>query len=71
MLSSILNAYFCTFIFLILYFSTLFTYFICFFARVTMPLKGAKKKNYNKKYYVQNKDKISEQKKTSYHKELE
>jgi len=43
-------------------FSTLFTYFICFFARLTMPLKGTKKKKYNKKYYVQNKDKISEQK---------
>jgi len=36
-----------------------------------MPLKGAKKKYYNKKYYAQNKDKISEQKKTAYYEVLE
>ena len=36
-----------------------------------MPLKGAKKKAYNKKYYAENKDKISENKKDSYHEELD
>ena len=34
--------------------------FIC---EVNMPLKGAKKKKYNKKYYADNKQKISEWKK--------
>ena len=28
-----------------------------------MPLKGAKKKNYNKKYYADNKEKIADKKK--------
>ena len=36
-----------------------------------MPLKGAKKKVYNKKYYTDNKDKISEEKRDSYREELD
>jgi len=31
-----------------------------------MPLKGAKKKSYNKKYYEENKEKITEKKKAKY-----
>ena len=36
-----------------------------------MPLKGANKRNYNKKYYADNKDKISEKKKVAYQEELD
>ena len=36
-----------------------------------MPLKGAKKRTYNKKYYAENKDKISERKKVVYHDDLD
>ena len=36
-----------------------------------MPLKGAKKKKYNKKYYADNKQKISERKKEAYRKNTE
>ena len=36
-----------------------------------MPLKGAKKRCYNEKYYADNKDTISERKKAAYHEELE
>ena len=31
-----------------------------------MPLKGGKKKSYNKKYYKENKEKIAEKKKAKY-----
>ena len=36
-----------------------------------MPLKGAKKKSYNKKYYTENKERISEKKKEAYQEDLE
>ena len=36
-----------------------------------MPLKGAKKKKYNKKYYADNKQKISEWKKEAYRNNIE
>ena len=36
-----------------------------------MPLKGAKKKTYNKKCYAENKDKVTEKKRDSYHEELD
>jgi len=36
-----------------------------------MPLKGAKRATYNKKYYTDNKDKIFKQKKVAYHEDLE
>ena len=36
-----------------------------------MPLKGAKKKKYNKRYYADNKQNISEQKKEAYRKNIE
>ena len=36
-----------------------------------MPLKGAKKRRYNKQYYAANKDTISEKKKVAYQDELE
>ena len=36
-----------------------------------MPLKGAKKRKYNKKYYAENKDKISQHKTETYHENLE
>ena len=35
-----------------------------------MPLKGAKKSYYNKKYFAENKDKIPEHKKVAYREEL-
>ena len=36
-----------------------------------MPLKGAKKRSYNKKYYTDNKGRISEKKKEAYQEDLE
>ena len=36
-----------------------------------MPLKGAKKKSYNKKYYFENKDIISTRKKEAYYEDLD
>ena len=36
-----------------------------------MPLKGAKKRSYNKKYYFENKDIISTCKKEAYYKDLD
>ena len=36
-----------------------------------MPLKGAKKRSYNKKYYFENKDIISTRKKEAYHEDLD
>ena len=36
-----------------------------------MPLKGAKKRSYNKKYYADNKERISEKKKEAYQEDLE
>ena len=36
-----------------------------------MPLKGVKKKSYNKKYYVENKEKIAENRKAKYQEDLE
>ena len=36
-----------------------------------MPLKGAKKRSYNKKYYFENKDIISTHKKEVYYEELD
>ena len=36
-----------------------------------MPLKGAKKRSYNKKYYFENKDVISTRKKETYYKDLD
>ena len=35
-----------------------------------MPLKGAKKRSYNKKYYTDNKERISEKKKEAYQEDL-
>jgi len=35
-----------------------------------MPLKGTKKKSYNKKYYEENKGKIAEKKEAKYEEEL-
>ena len=35
-----------------------------------MPLKGAKKRSYNKKYYFENKDIISTRKKEAYYEDL-
>ena len=35
-----------------------------------MPLKGAKKRSYNKKHYFENKDMISTRKKDAYHEDL-
>ena len=35
-----------------------------------MPLKGRKKKSYNKRYYTDNKDKISQNKRNSYQENL-
>ena len=56
---------------------TIFVYFsallfiLLFLCEVEMPLKGAKKKAYNKKYYTDNTDKISEKKRDSYREELD
>ena len=36
-----------------------------------MPLKGAKKRSYNKKYYFENKDIISTRKKEAYYEDLD
>ena len=36
-----------------------------------MPLKGVKKKSYNKKYYEENKKKIADKKKADYQEDLE
>ena len=36
-----------------------------------MRLKGAKKKNYNKKYYEENKEKIAEKKWSDYREDVE
>ena len=36
-----------------------------------MPLKGAKKRSYNKKHYFENKDMISTCKKEAYYKDLD
>ena len=36
-----------------------------------MPLKEAKKRSYNKRYYVENKEKIADKKKTDYQDNLE
>ena len=36
-----------------------------------MPLKGAKKRSYNKKYYFENKDIISTRKKETYYEDLD
>ena len=36
-----------------------------------MPLKGAKNRSYNKKYYFENKDMISTHKKEAYYEDLD
>ena len=36
-----------------------------------MPVKGAKKRSYNKKYYFKNKDMISTRKKEAYYEDLD
>ena len=36
-----------------------------------MPLKGSKKRSYNKKYYFENKDIISTRKKEAYYEDLD
>ena len=36
-----------------------------------MPLKGSKKKGYNKKYYEEHKEKIADKKKADYRENLE
>ena len=36
-----------------------------------MPLKGAKKKSYNRRYYEANKEKIADKKKTDYQEDIE